>query len=117
VGLEVSRDATIRSQRDAVLRSLLILLAGLGISLFLAWRIGRRITQPILALTHTVSRIGEGHLEERVEQTGQAELGVLQRGVNHMAAHLQAMQDQMQEKIDQATARLVYQASHDALTG
>jgi len=42
---------------------------------------------------------------------------MLQRGVNHMAAHLQTMQDQMQEKIDQATARLVYQASHDTLTG
>jgi diguanylate cyclase (GGDEF)-like protein len=117
VGLEVSRDATIRSQRDAILRSLMVLLAGLSVSLYLAWRIGRRITQPILALTHTVSRIGEGHLDERVEQTGQAELGMLQRGVNHMASHLQAMQDQMQERIDQATARLVYQASHDALTG
>ena len=117
VGLDVSRSATIRSQRDAILRSLAILLAGLGVSLYLAWRIGRQITRPILSLTHTVSRIGEGHLEERVEQTGQAELGVLQRGVNHMAAHLQAMQDQMQEKIDRATARLVYQASHDALTG
>ena len=94
-----------------------ILLAGLGVSLTLAWRIGRQITRPVLALTHTVSRIGEGHLDERVAQTGEAELGVLQRGVNHMAAHLQAMQDQMQEKIDQATARLVYQASHDTLTG
>jgi diguanylate cyclase (GGDEF)-like protein len=117
VGLEVSRNATIRSQRDAILRSLAILLAGLGVSLYLAWRIGRQITRPILALTHTVSRIGEGHFGERVEEKGQAELGRLQRGVNHMAAHLQAMQDQMQERIDQATARLVYQASHDALTG
>src|SRR5574340_1101047 len=117
VGLEVSRNATIRSQRDAILRSLAILLAGLGASLYLAWRIGRQITRPILALTHTVSRIGEGHFGERVEQGGQAELGLLQRGVNHMAAHLQAMQDQMQERIDQATARLIYQASHDALTG
>jgi len=117
VGLEVSRSATIQSQRDAILRSLQILLAGLSISLYLAWRIGRQITRPILALTHTVSRIGEGHLDARVEPTGEAELGVLQRGINHMAAHLQAMQDQMQEKIDQATARLVYQASHDALTG
>ena len=117
VGLDVSRSATLKSQRDAILRSLAILLAGLGASLYLAWRIGRQITRPILALTHTVSRIGEGHLDERVEQTGQAELGRLQRGINHMAAHLQAMQDQMQEKIDQATARLVYQASHDALTG
>jgi diguanylate cyclase (GGDEF)-like protein len=117
VGLDVSRSATIQSQRDAILRSLLILLAGLGVSLYLAWRIGRQITRPILALTHTVSRIGEGHLDERVEQAGQAELGRLQHGVNHMAAHLQTMQDQMQEKIDQATARLVYQASHDTLTG
>ncbi len=117
VGLDVSRSATIQSQRDAILRSLVILLAGLSVSLYLAWRIGRQITRPILALTHTVSRIGEGHLDERVAQTGEAELGMLQRGINHMAAHLQAMQDQMQEKIDQATARLVYQASHDALTG
>jgi diguanylate cyclase (GGDEF)-like protein len=117
VGLDVSRSATIRGQRDAILRSLAILLAGLGVSLYFAWRIGRQITRPVLALTHTVSRIGEGHLDERVEHTGQSELGTLQRGVNHMAAHLQAMQDQMQERIDQATARLVYQASHDALTG
>jgi diguanylate cyclase (GGDEF)-like protein len=117
VGLDVSRSATFKSQRDAILRSLAILLAGLGFSLYLAWRIGRQITRPILALTHTVSRIGEGHLDERLEQTGEAELGMLQRGVNHMAAHLQTMQDQMQEKIDQATARLVYQASHDTLTG
>ena len=117
VGLDVSRSATIQSQRDAILRSLLILLVGLSVSLYLAWRIGRQITRPILALTHMVSRIGEGHLDARVEQTGQAELGMLQRGINHMAAHLQAMQDQMQEKIDQATARLIYQASHDALTG
>jgi diguanylate cyclase (GGDEF)-like protein len=117
VGLDVSRNATLKSQREAIVRSLLILLAGLGVSLYLAWLIGRQITRPILALTHTVSRIGEGHLNERVESGGQAELGTLQRGVNHMAAHLQAMQGQMQEKIDQATARLVFQASHDVLTG
>ncbi len=117
VGLDLSRSATIKSQRASILRSLAILLAGLGISLYLAWRIGRQITRPILSLTHTVSRIGEGHLDERVEMNGQVELGMLQRGINHMAAHLQTMQDQMQEKIDRATASLVYQASHDALTG
>jgi diguanylate cyclase (GGDEF)-like protein len=117
VELDVSRSATFESQRDAILSGLTILLAGLGVSIFLAWRIGRQITRPILALTHTVSRIGEGHLDERVEQSGPSELGMLQRGINHMAAHMQTMQDQMREKIDQATARLVYQASHDTLTG
>jgi diguanylate cyclase (GGDEF)-like protein len=117
VGLEVSRDATFRSQRDAILRSLTILLAGLSVSLLLAWRIGRQITRPIRGLTHTVSRIAEGHLDERVDQAGPAELGILQRGINRMASQLQSMQDRMRENIDQATARLVYQASHDALTG
>jgi diguanylate cyclase (GGDEF)-like protein len=117
VALDVSRSATLQSQRDAILHSLAILLAGLVASLYLAWRIGRQITRPILALTHAVSRIGEGHLDERVVHDSNAELGMLQRGVNHMASHLEAMHGQMQEKIDMATARLVYQASHDALTG
>ncbi len=117
VALDVSRSATLRSQREAILYSLAILLAGLVASLYLAWRIGRQITRPILALTHAVSRIGEGHLDERVAQDSNAELGVLQRGINHMASHLETMHGQMQEKIDMATARLVYQASHDALTG
>jgi diguanylate cyclase (GGDEF)-like protein len=117
VTLEVSRNATIRSQRDAILRSLAILLVGLGLSLYLAWRIGRQITKPILGLNRAVGRIGGGYFGERVNESGRAELGTLQHGVNQMAAHLQAMQEQMQERIDQATARLIYQASHDALTG
>lgn len=117
VGLEMSREATIRQQRESIWKSLLILFAGLSISLFLAWRIGRQITRPIMDLTQTVERIGKGLLNERTRLDGKAELGVLQRGVNHMATHLQAMHEQMQERIDQATARLVYQANHDALTG
>jgi diguanylate cyclase (GGDEF)-like protein len=117
VGLEVSRDATLKSQRNAVVRSLYILLAGLCVSFYLAWRIGCQITRPILSLTHTVSRIGEGHLGERVPVSDQTELGVLQRGINNMAFHLQSMHEHMQDRIDQATARLVYQASHDSLTG
>ena len=117
VGLHVSRQATQASQRESIRDNLLILLAGLAVSVFLAWRIGRQITEPVLDLGRVVQRIGAGHFNERVEVKGRAELGTLQRGVNDMAAHLQAIQDQMQEKIDQATARLTYQASHDVLTG
>lgn len=117
VGLDVSRNATLQSQRDAVLRAVGILLAGLVASFLLAWWLGRQITRPILSLAHTVSRIGEGHLDTRGPVHESAEFGVLQRGVNSMAAHLQSMHEGMQERIDQVTARLVYQASHDSLTG
>ena len=117
VGLNVSRASTLDRQREAIRDNLLILLAGFAVSVFLAWRIGRQITGPILGLSQTVNRIGAGHLNERVEISGSAELGRLQQGVNDMAGRLQTMQEQMQEKIDQATARLTYQASHDVLTG
>lgn len=118
VGLELSREAVLHSQKEIVLQSFLILVVGLAISALLGWRLGRRITHPILSLTRSVERIGEGHLTERVSSNDSIdEFGILQRGVNHMASSLQAAHEQMQERIDQATARLVYQANHDALTG
>ena len=117
VGVEFSRNATLQSQRQALIRSLYILLAGLAVSFMLAWLMGRQITGPIMELMHKLRRIGEGHLGERVTTNGLGELGVLQRGINNMATHLQSVNEGMQGKIDQATARLVYQASHDALTG
>ena len=117
VGVEVSRNATLQSQRQALIRSLYILLAGLAVSFTVAWLIGRQITRPILGLMHTLRRIGDGHFDERIPDNGLGELGILQRGINKMATHLQSLNEEMQEKIDQATARLVYQASHDSLTG
>ncbi len=118
VVIELSRATLLGNERQVVLQSLLILVIGLLLSALLGWRLGRRITQPILSLTHSVERIGEGHLTERAASTGSTdEFGILQRGINHMASSLQAAHEQMQERIDQATARLVYQANHDALTG
>ncbi|MEW6131696.1 MAG: EAL domain-containing protein [Pseudomonadota bacterium] len=118
VGLQLSRQGLVESRRRIVRQSLAILMFGLALSALLGWRLGRRITQPILSLARTVERIGEGHLTERAALTDAGnEFGILERGINHMANSLQAAHEQMQERIDQATARLVYQANHDALTG
>ena len=118
VSLKLSKENLFGSQRKIIWQSSAILAIGLAFSALLGWRLGRRITQPILSLARSVKRIGEGHLTERVAATDASdEFGILQRGVNHMAGSLQAAHEQMQERIDQATARLVYQANHDALTG
>lgn len=117
VGLEFSRTSTFAGQRKVIAQSLMILLTGLVISALVGWRMGRQITRPIVSLSRVVRKLGEGHLGERVESDGTGEFGILQRGINGMAARLQSMHEQMQEKIDQATARLAYQATHDALTG
>lgn len=118
VSLQLSRQGLVESQRQIIWQSLAILLFGLALSALLGWQLGRRITRPILSLARTVERIGEGHLTERVALTDASnEFGILERGINHMASRLQTAHEQMQERIDQATARLVYQATHDALTG
>lgn len=118
VSLELSKESLYRSQWQIIWQSVAILIVGLAFSALLGWRLGRRITQPILSLARSVERIGEGHLTERVTSTDASnEFGILERGVNHMASSLQAAHEQMQERIDQATARLVYQANHDSLTG
>lgn len=117
VGLELSTQGLLKDQQRVMLRSLVILLVGLVLSALIGWRMGRQITKPILSLSRAVGRIGEGHFAERVTADGTVELGILQRGVNQMAARLQSLHEHMQERIDQATARLIYQAAHDSLTG
>lgn len=117
VGLELSKKNLQSKQRNIILQSIAILLAGLLLSAMLGWHLGRKITRPILALSHSMERIGQGHLTERVSTGEQGEIGVLQRGINHMASSLQEAHENMQQRIDQATAQLTYQASHDALTG
>lgn len=117
VGVEFSRDTRLLSQRNALKRSSYVLLTGLLVSFMLAWLFGRQLMGPLRELTQKFKRIGEGHLDERVSAKGFGELGALQEGVNTMLANLQALNEEMQEKIDRATGRLVYQASHDALTG
>ncbi|NWG39034.1 MAG: EAL domain-containing protein [Hydrogenophilaceae bacterium] len=117
VGLELTTAGLLMDQRRVMLQSLAILLAGLAMSALIGWRMGRQIVQPIQSLSRVVGRIGEGYFSERVNADGTGEFGILQRGVNQMASKLQSAHEQMQERIDQATARLIYQAAHDSLTG
>ena len=117
VGVEFSRDTSLLSQRNTLMNSLYLLFAGLGASFVLAWMFGRQLTRPVCELIDKFKRMGEGHLDERVSTGGLGELGKLQTCVNTMLTSLQARNAEMQEKIDRATGRLVYQASHDPLTG
>ncbi len=117
VGLELSTQGLLKDQQHVMLQSMVILLVGLALSALIGWRMGRQIIEPILSLSRVVGRIGEGHFADRVTADGTGEFGILQRGVNQMAGKLQSAHEHMQERIDQATARLIYQAAHDSLTG
>jgi len=117
VGVAFARDTSLLGQRDALLRSVYVLFAGLLASFVLAWIFGKQLTRPIKELTEKFTRFSEGHFDERVSTRGFGEIGALQTSINAMLENLQSINEKMQEKIDRASGSLVYQASHDALTG
>jgi diguanylate cyclase (GGDEF)-like protein len=97
--------------------NLLIGLVGLALSGLLGWRIGRGIALPIHTMAGAVDKIADGQLDARVAEASPGELGALERGFNTMASRLQQAHGTMQERIDEATQQLRYQARHDVLTG
>ncbi|MEN6587224.1 MAG: EAL domain-containing protein [Sulfuricella sp.] len=117
VNLELSRENTRKHKQMLIFNSLLISLLGLAATALLALRMGRDVTVPVKRLADAVDELGRGRLDVRVEELSGGELRTLERGVNAMATALQVAQERMQERIDAATERLSYQATHDALTG
>jgi diguanylate cyclase (GGDEF)-like protein len=117
VALEVSRHETLNRQRTILLAGVSITALGVLLASMLAWRLGRDIVRPIGVLARTVEKIAAGDLNARVQVDTGGEFAVLEHGVNHMAAELKNSYDTLQEKIRAATAKLSWQAEHDALTG
>jgi diguanylate cyclase (GGDEF)-like protein len=98
-------------------QNLLIALCGLAISGLIGWRMGRNIARPIHVMARAVGKVAEGQLDTRVPTGAMGELGALERGFNEMSARLQQAQTHLQDRIDEATRQLSYQARHDMLTG
>jgi len=98
-------------------QNLLIAFSGLAVSGLIGWRMGRGIARPIHAMASAVGKVAEGHLDTRLQEMSHGELGALERGFNEMAMRLKLAQGTMQERIDEATQQLRYQARHDMLTG
>lgn len=74
--------------------TLLLLAVGVVVVSLSAWRVARRITQPIAALQEASRAVAEGRLEARVPaQTSERrdEIGALARDFNHMAERLQRL--------------------------
>ena len=106
VEVRMSHASTTLRQTEVIANSLVLTLLGLSLSAVLALRISRSVSQPVLALTDAVRRLGARQLETRVPILTGGELGVLQQGINAMADALQSAQDQLQEQVDQATVEL-----------
>ncbi|HET9700703.1 MAG TPA: ATP-binding protein [Burkholderiales bacterium] len=106
VHVKVSRTGLIKKKGRLLADAFLITLVGLGIGAALALRLGRDVTRPVQTLTRAVERIGQGDLAVRVEARSAGELRVLEEGINAMADNLQALRENLEARIAQATREL-----------
>ncbi|MDO3722944.1 ATP-binding protein [Marinobacter sp. chi1] len=106
VAVEMSHIRTEKETYKALLISLLLVLAGVGLSLAVALRLSRAFTSPIFELNEAVAKFKEGMLDTRVHTEAGPEFEQLESGLNAMAAELSQAQAEMQQNIDQATEDL-----------
>ncbi len=117
VTLGLDLKPTLERQRQILRTSFLITAGVLAVTMLMAWRLGRDIVRPIGLLAEAVERIGQGQLQVRLPGELGGEFSILERGITRMAEELRAFYDTLQIRIQEATAKLGWQATHDPLTG
>jgi len=105
IGEFTHKNTTARKQM-VILEGFFITLIGLIISTYLALRMGKNVTEPIIRLTETVHDMAEGKLDTRVNEKSKGEIGTLEQGINSMGSVIQETQEYLQQKIQTATLQL-----------
>ena len=95
------------SRRGTLLLAALLALASAVLTALIAWRMSQQLTSHVQHISHTVELIAGGQLEARVNPQATAELGLLEEGINRMAKSLQINRDELEARIQEATADLL----------
>ncbi len=104
--VEMSTVANARRRAETMAKSLVITSVLLFVTSLFAIYIGYQISRPIVAMTGTVQQVARGNLDIRVLARGGGEIDSLAHGINSMIASLASARDEMQQRIDAATAQL-----------
>jgi signal transduction histidine kinase/DNA-binding response OmpR family regulator len=91
---------------DSILRSLIVLVLVLVLAVFASVLLSRRMAAPIRALSEGAARIGEGHLDERIEIRSGDELERLGDEFNRMAERLHESRSALEDKVAERTRAL-----------
>lgn len=116
VYVELSTLSTDQRKFQFILADIIIGLLGVTGAFLMALNMSRDVTTPLSRLLDAVTRMAEGDLNTRVSTNSGGELAELENGFNAMASELKTAHATMQHRIDEATAMLTHQASHDSLT-
>jgi adenylate cyclase len=90
----------------SMLRTVVLLLFGLGMAVLASFLISRRVVRPIAVLRQGADRIGAGELEHRIDVRTGDELEALAVEFNRMTAHLQASYASLEKQVEARTREL-----------
>jgi len=102
----LSRESTIFRQQGLIKNNLIVTLSILLVTGLFATYIGRQVSDPIIRLTNAVSEMEHGNLNARVIPERGGELKTLGHGFNLMGEALKNSQQELHNKIDDATLQL-----------
>ena len=106
VAIRLSLQNTLANQRTALINSVFITLAGLIITALLAFRLGHKISLPIIKLTQAVNDISMGNLSTRANFYAEDEIEDLREGFNIMAIGLEQTHIYLEKQVGNATDKL-----------
>jgi signal transduction histidine kinase/DNA-binding response OmpR family regulator/HAMP domain-containing protein len=92
--------------RTQLIRSGIVLLLGLALSVVTSVVMVRRMVAPIRRLQEGAARVGKGELDHRIEIRTGDELEALADEFNHTTAQLQDSQNTLEQKVEARTAEL-----------
>jgi signal transduction histidine kinase len=90
----------------AIVRIVIVLLAGLALALLAALALARLMVVPVQALAAGAARIGAGQLDYRIKITSGDELEALGDQLNDMATKLQTSYTTLERKVEERTEQL-----------
>lgn len=117
VFLEIDRNELNRRKEQLARQGMLAILLSLLIMGGAVVLMADRLARPLQQLSKAVRAMASGQFDTRVATRSTGELRLLEEGFNVMAQRIEDSHRTLQARVEEATAQLVHQARHDALTG
>lgn len=106
VVVDFPRDDVFAPVNAFVRRLAVIAMVALALGLLAAWRLSRRITEPLQQLTQAAESIAAGDYSQRVQLNMTDEFGVLGDAFSTMASEVQQSRDHLEHKVEERTRDL-----------
>ena len=104
--IEYSRAGVLQRQGEMLGLGLGLALGALLLGAWMAVRLGRRATMPIVRVSRMIERLGQGELSSRIAVMTNDPLIEVSRRLNTMAERLETGRDQLEQRIATATQSL-----------